>query len=315
MLSEKVREVLRLKHYSLRTEDAYLGWVRRYIRFHHGQNPRDLGEEAVREFLSHLAVAEHVAAATQNQALNALVFLYREVLGRPLGDFSSWVRARRGKRLPVVLTRDELQKLFGVMGGTHRLFAELLYGTGMRLSEGLRLRVKDLDFERNQIIVHNGKGDVDRVTMLPQKLKVRLQAHLAEVKRLHEQDLQEGFGRVSLPYALRRKYQNADREWIWQFVFPSANRCRDPYSGETVRHHFNEYSVQRGVRDSALRAKLSKSVSPHAFRHSFATHLLENGNDIRSVQQLLGHKDVSTTQIYTHVMQQPGVGVRSPLDG
>jgi integron integrase len=314
MLSEKVRETLRLKHYSLRTEEAYLGWLRRYIRFHHGKNPREMGEAEVREFLSHLAVADQVAASTQNQALNALVFLYRAVIQRPLGDFSSLVRARRGKRLPVVLTRQELQKVFAAMSGTHRLFAELLYGTGMRLSEGLRLRVKDVDFGRNQIVIHNGKGDMDRVTMLPQKLKPQLHAHLAEVKRLHERDLEEGFGRVSLPFALRRKYASADREWQWQFVFPSTNRCRDPYSGEMVRHHFHENSAQRVVRESGARARLAKSVSPHAFRHSFATHLLESGNDIRSVQQLLGHKDVSTTQIYTHVMVRPGIGVRSPLD-
>ena len=314
MLSDKLREVTRLKHYSLRTEEAYLGWTRRFIRFHHGKHPREMGEIQVREFLSHLATAEHVAASTQNQALNALVFLYREVLRKPLGDFSSLVRARRGRRLPVVLTREEVRQLFEAMSGTHRLFAELLYGTGMRLSEGLRLRVKDVDFERNQIIVRNGKGDVDRLTMLPEKLKTRLQDHLAEVKRLHAKDSAEGFGRVSLPYALRRKYANADRQWIWQFIFPSANRCRDPYSGEVVRHHFHENSAQRVVRESASRAGISKGVSPHTFRHSFATHLLETGTDIRSVQDLLGHKNVATTQIYTHMMVNPGVGVRSPLD-
>ncbi len=314
MLSDKVREVLRLKHYSLRTEEAYLGWIKRFIRFHRGRHPRELGAPEIRDFLSHLAVSGQVAASTQNQALNALVFLYAEVLRLPLGDFSDMVRARRPKRLPVVLTREELELIFQQLKGTHRLFAEMLYGTGMRLSEALRLRVKDVDFSRNQIVVRNGKGDQDRVTMLPQKIKGRLEEHLFKRKKLHEQDLAEGFGRVSLPFALRRKYGKADRQWHWQFIFPSAGRCRDPYGSEMVRHHVHENSIQRIVREAAVSGKISKSVSPHTFRHSFATHLLEGGADIRTLQQLLGHKDVSTTQTYTHVMKQPGLGVRSPLD-
>ena len=314
MLSEKMREVLRLKHYSLRTEEAYLGWVRRYLRFHHGKHPREMSEAEVRDFLTHLATVEHVAAATQNQALNALVFLYRSVLERPLGDFSDMIRARVPKHLPMPLTREELERLFARMEGTPKLFAQLLYGTGMRLTEALRLRVKDMDFARNQILIHNGKGNKDRVTMLPNKLKLELQLHLERVKQLHEEDLAKGLGAASLPYALRKKYPKAAKEWGWQFIFPSATRCRDPYSREMVRHHFHEHSIQRRVKAAAQNAKLDKTASPHTFRHSFATHLLESGTDIRSLQELLGHRSVETTQIYTHVMQRPGLGVRSPLD-
>ncbi len=314
MLSEKVREALRVKHYSLRTEEAYLGWIRRFIRFHKGKHPREMAEAEIKEFLTHLAVVDQVTASTQNQALSAILFLYQRVLEKKLEYMADVPRARVSKYLPEVLTREELDRLFAQMEGTPKLFAQLLYGTGMRLTEALRFWVKDVDFARNRIMVRNGKGDKDRVTMLPNKLKLELQQHLKKVERLHEDDLAEGFGTVSLPYALRKKYPNARKEWAWQFIFPSANLCRDPYSREMVRHHFHEHSIQRLVKAAAKKSSLSKPASPHTFRHSFATHLLESGTDIRSLQELLGHKSVETTQIYTHVMQQPGMGVRSPLD-
>ena len=319
-LLDQVREVLRVKHYSLRTEETYVQWITRFLRFHRQRaggwkHPRELGAPEIGAFLSHLANVEHVAAATQNQALNGLNFLYAEVLHMDLGDFGEFARAAKPRRMPVVLSRDEVRRLLAALDGTPQLMAQLLYGTGMRLMELLRLRVKDLDFERNQIAVRGGKGDKDRPTVFPEALREKLQAHLERVRLLWEKDKTEGFGEVYLPPALAAKYPHAAREWGWQWVFPSRSRSRDPRSGRIRRHHVQETALQRAVKDAARLAKIIKPASCHTLRHSFATHLLESGYDIRTVQDLLGHKDVSTTQIYTHVMVRPGIGVRSPLDG
>jgi len=319
-LLDQVREVLRVKHYSLRTEEAYVLWARRYLKFHRGRagvwrHPRELGAADIGAFLTHLATVEHVAAATQNQALNALVFLYGSVLNIELGELGDVARASRPGRVPVVLGREEVTRLLAALDGTSRLMAQTLYGTGLRLMELLRLRVKDVDFERNQIVVRGGKGNKDRVTMLPEKLKPELERHLARVRLLHEQDLRAGFGEVYLPEGLARKYPNAAKEWGWQWVFPSRSRSRDPRSGKVRRHHTQETGLQRAVKVGLKLAGITKPASCHTLRHSFATHLLESGTDIRTVQDLLGHKDVTTTQIYTHVMQKPGLGVKSSLDG
>jgi integron integrase len=306
---------MRVKHYSLRTEQTYWEWIRRFILYHGKRHPREMGAGEVGVFLSDLAVRLRVAASTQNQALNALVFLYREVLHQELGIIEGVVRAKRPQRVPVVLSKGEVQGLLGGMRGTYQLMARLLYGTGMRLMECIRLRVKDLDMERNQIVVRDGKGFKDRVTLLPLSLKALLADHLNRVKLLHERDVAEGQGRVYLPEGLGRKYPQAASEWAWQYVFPSASLSVDPRSGERRRHHLCELGLQRAVKEAVRLARIQKPASCHSLRHSFATHLLEGGYDIRTVQELLGHKDVSTTQIYTHVMQKPGLGVRSPLDG
>ncbi len=312
-LLDQVRDALRLKHYSIRTEDSYVDWIRRYILFHGKRHPNEMGAPEIEAFLTHLAVNEHVATSTQNQALSALLFLYREVLHKDLGPIDA-LRARKPKRLPTVLTQDEVRRVFDHLSGTHQLMAKLLYGSGLRLMECLRLRVKDIDFAQRAIIVRDGKGEQDRVTMLPESLIAPLQKHLQYVKRLHEEDLAKGYGAVYLPYALERKYPNAEREWIWQYVFPSERLSVDPRSGIVRRHHLDESGLQKAVRRAARAAGITKPVSPHTFRHSFATHLLENGYDIRTVQEILGHKDVKTTMIYTHVLQRGGLAVRSPLD-
>jgi integron integrase len=314
-LLDQVREVLRLKHYSIRTEEAYVQWIKRFIFFHGKRHPKEMGAREIEAFLTDLAVRGKVAASTQNQALNALVFLYREVLHVELGEFSA-VRAKRPERLPVVLTKAEASRLLAAMKpGTIGLMVRLLYGTGMRLMECVRLRVKDVMFEENQIMVRDGKGGKDRVTMLPSSLKAELETHLERVKLLHQSDLKAGGGEVYLPDALARKYPQAPREWGWQYVFPAAQLSRDPRSGKIRRHHASETSLQRALKEAVRLAGITKPASCHSLRHSFATRLLESGYDIRTVQELLGHKDVSTTQIYTHVMQKPGIGVRSPLDG
>lgn len=312
-LLDQVRDRLRARHYSIRTEEAYLYWIRRFIHFHGLRHPQELGVPEIEAFLTHLAVVENVAASTQNQALAALLFLYRDVLHIDLGPVAP-VRAKKPQRLPTVLSRDEIQRIFAHMSGLHLLMARLLYGTGMRLMECLRLRVKDIDFERREIIIRDGKGEKDRVTLLPQSLIAPLQEHLKHVKTLHEKDLAQGYGAVYLPYALERKYPNAAREWGWQYVFPAATLSVDPRSGVTRRHHMDESGLQKAVRAAAQKAGITKPVSCHTFRHSFATHLLEAGYDIRTVQELLGHKDVRTTQIYTHVLNRGPLGVRSPLD-
>ena len=314
-LLDQVRAVIRLKHYSIRTEQAYVQWTKQFIFFHQKRHPREMGASEIQAFLTHLAVQKNVAASTQNQALNALVFLYREVLKMQPGEFGEFERAKRPAKIPVVLTKEETQRLLaGMKPGTLSLMARLLYGAGMRLMECLRLRIQDIDFEKNQIFIRDGKGQKDRVTMLPHSVKEELRHHQQRVKLLHETDLKEGFGRVYLPYALARKYPNADRQSGWQYVFPSSKRSVDPRSGEIRRHHTKEVTLQRAIKEAVRMAGIIKPASCHTFRHSFATHLLEGGYDIRTVQELLGHESVETTQIYTHVMQKPGLGVKSPLD-
>ncbi len=313
-LLEEVRRRLRLKHYSLRTEQAYLGWIRRYILFNGKRHPRELGAAEVERFLSDLAVRNRVAAGTQNQALSALLFLYREVLGIDLPWMDNVVRAKRPQRLPTVLAREEVRVLLGAMDGRSWLLASLLYGTGMRLMECLRLRVKDVDFKRNEITVRDGKGGKDRRTMLPRSLVEPLQREIERARLLHRRDLDEGFGETRLPHALARKYPGAAREFGWQFVFPSLQRSIDPLDGAERRHHFDDAVLARALKAARKRAGIDKPVSAHTLRHSFATHLIEDGYDIRTAQELLGHKDVSTTQIYTHVLNRGGRGVFSPLD-
>ena len=313
-LREPLREVIRFKHYSIRTETMYWHWMRRFILFHGKKHPREMGAAEVQSFLPHLAAHEKVASATQNQALNALVFLYKEVLGVPLGLIGEIERPMRKPKLPTVLSKEETARLLAAVGPEYQLMAQLLYGTGMRLLECLRLRVKDIDFAQSKIEVHDGKGFKDRVTMLPEKLKASLRLHLEKVKLWHEEDLAGGAGEVYLPFALARKYPGAAREWCWQYVFPANTLSRDPQSNKMRRHHMGEVNLQRAVKAALAVAKINKAVTPHTLRHSFATHLLENGYDIRTLQELLGHKDVATTQIYTHVLSKPGLGVRSPLD-
>lgn len=313
-LLDQVRGKIRLKHYSIRTEQAYVDWIKRYILHFGKRHPRELGAADVEAFLTHLAVAGNVAASTQNQAKSALLFLYREVLETELPWLDNVERAKAPKRLPVVLTRDEVHALLSRLSGTHWLIASLLYGAGLRIMEGLRLRVKDVEFARKEILVRDGKGFKDRVTMLPAALAAPLADHLKRVKALHEQDLAAGRGAVFLPYALERKYPNASRDWGWQYVFPSANLSVDPRTGIERRHHLQDQAVQRAMRQAVRDAGISKPATPHTLRHSFATHLLEGGYDIRTVQELLGHADVSTTMIYTHVLNKGGRGVTSPLD-
>ena len=313
-LLDRMRAEIRLRHYSLRTEEAYVDWARRYILFHHKRHPQEMGAGEVAAFLSYLASERGVSASTHNQAKSALLFLYREVLGIELPWLDEVIAAKVSRRLPVVLTPTEVRRLLEATSGTLGLVISLLYGTGMRLLEGLRLRVKDVEFERREIIVREGKGNKDRVTVLPENLILPLKAHLEKVKALHEKDLAAGFWEVYLPDALAVKYPNAAKTFGWQYVFPSAARSVDPRSGKERRHHLYETSVQRAVREAARKANIIKPVTPHVLRHSFATHLLQAGYDIRTVQELLGHKDVQTTMIYTHVLNKGGRGVVSPLD-
>jgi integron integrase len=304
---------IRRRAYSIRTEQTYLQWIERYLAFNHGRDPRELGSAEVKAFLEQLAVHGKVTSATQNQALSALVFLYRDVLQRSLA-LEGFVRAKRPRHLPVVLTRAEVRALLERLRGTQWLMASLLYGTGMRLMEVVRLRVKDIDFGYRQIVIRNAKGAKDRVVPLPEAVTPPLRTHLSEVRALHEKDLREGFGRVYLPDALAKKFPNAQREWLWQYVFPSGRVSIDPRSRVARRHHIHENGLQKAVSAAARNAGIVKKVSCHALRHSFATHLLEGGYDIRTVQELLGHADVSTTMIYTHVLNRGGRAVRSPLD-
>ena len=313
-LLDEVRRQVRLRHYSLRTEQAYVGWIRRFVHANGRRHPRELGAAEVESFLSALATEGNVAAGTQNQALSVLLFLYREVLQVELPWLESVVRAKRPQRVPTVLSREEVRRLLAALDGRDWLMAALLYGTGMRLLECLRLRVKDVDFARNEITMRDGKGGKDRRVPLPMRLRDALERQIEQAHLVHEADLAQGWGETRLPFALARKYPHAGREWGWQYVFPSVQRSRDPRGGAWRRHHRDEAGLQRAVRAARQRAGIVKPVSCHTLRHSFATHLLESGADIRTVQELLGHSDVSTTQIYTHVLNRGAGGVVSPLD-
>jgi integron integrase len=313
-LLDQLRGRLRVKHYSIRTEVAYVDWVRRFVVFSGQRHPRELGAREVEAFLTHLALQRRVAASTQNQAKSALLFLYKEVLGNEMPWLDGVVAAKNPQRLPVVLSEAEVKAVLGHMRGTPALVARLLYGSGLRILECLRLRVKDIDFERNEILVRDGKGGKDRVTMLPATVVQALRRQLERVKELHEEDLAAGGGEVYLPYALDRKYPNAGKAWAWQYVFPSVRLSRDPRSDAYRRHHADEKPIQRALQAALRAAQIHKPASPHSLRHSFATHLLQSGYDIRTVQELLGHKDVQTTMIYTHVLNRGGKGVLSPLD-
>lgn len=314
MLLDMVRARIRRLNYSIRTEDTYVDWVRRFVQFHDRRHPRNMGGAEIEAFLTHLAVVGRVSASTQNQAKSALLFLYREVLEIDLPWLTDVASARRGKRLPVVLTVAEVQGVLARVTGTTGLMLRLLYGSGLRLMECVRLRVKDVDFAQMQILVRDGKGDKDRVTMLPRSLMEPLQTHLERIRALHRQDIEDGYGEVYLPYALDRKYPNAAREWGWQYVFPSTKRSADPRSGVVRRHHADEKVLQRAMKNAVRDADIAKPATPHTLRHSFATHLLQAGYDIRTVQELLGHTHVETTMIYTHVLNKGGRGVVSPLD-
>jgi integron integrase len=331
-LLDRVREAIRARHYSLRTEEAYVGWIRRFILFHKKRHPLEMAEPEINAFVTHLAVQNSIGASTQTQALSALMFLYRHVLRKPLPDLDTVIRAKRPGRLPSVLTRSEVRRILGRMNGTPRLVATLLYGTGMRLLECLRLRVKDLEFGNNRIIVRDTKGGEDRVVPFPVVARAEMPSWLSRVKRIHDGDLADGFGSVYLPDAIARKFPGCEREWGWQYVFPGKHRSHDPRGKElrrrpgsaaTVltptgqperRHHLHETVIQRALRRAVLDVGISRRISCHTFRHSFATHLLEEGYDIRTIQELLGHRDVKTTMIYTHVLNRGGRGVRSPVD-
>jgi len=312
-LLDQVRDAIRLKHYSSRTGETYSHWIKRFIFFHDKRHPKEMGFREIEAFLSHLATKEKVAASTQNQALSALLFLYREVLKKELEGRLDLIRAEKPKRIPAVLTKDEVRRVLDRLNGTHLLMAKILYGAGLRVMECMRLRVKDIDFAQHQIIVRDGKGMVDRVTTLPDSAAESLQNHLKRVKELHDADLANGYGTVYMPFALERKYPNANREWHWQYIFPSTKLAKDE-NGVVRRWHASESGIQKAVKDATRSANINKHVGCHTFRHSFATHLLQSGYDIRTVQELLGHKDVKTTMIYTHVLNRGGLAVRSPLD-
>ena len=313
-LLDEVRSVIRTKHYKYSTEETYVSWIKRFILYHGKRHPSLLGEQEISQFISFLATDRNVAASTQNQALNAIVFLYKHVLKIELGDFSQFIRAKRPENIPVVLTRQEVKKVLANLKGDHLLIANILYGSGLRLKEALRLRVQDIDFDQQVINVIDGKGGKSRRTMLPEHVKHLLMAHLERVKIIHEQDLGSGLGEVYIPFAFSRKSPNAAKDIRWQYVFPSSTISKDPRSNRMGRHHLNESVPRKAVKNASRKAGIMKRVSPHVLRHSFATHLIEGGYDIRTVQELLGHKDISTTMIYTHVLQDSNVGVKSPLD-
>ena len=313
-LLDQVRQAIRTRHYSPRTEETYVHWIERFIFFHNKRHPAEMAEAEIARFLSNLAAESHVSASTQNQALNAVLFLYRHVLRKDIGYVNGVLRANRPKRLPTVLTRQEVRSILGNLAGLEWIMTMLLYGAGLRLMECLRLRIKDVDFSTNEIRVRSGKGDKDRVTMLPGAVKEPLLTHLQGVERQHEEDIRKGLGRVALPDALERKYPNAGKEWGWQWIFPATSHYIDRITGEKRRHHLHESVLQKAVKAAVRKSGLPKPASPHTLRHSFATHLLEDGYDIRTVQELLGHTDVSTTMIYTHVLNRGGRGVNSPAD-
>lgn len=311
---DQVRLALQSRHYSKSTVNTYCRWIKRFIVFHKMRHPKQMGQREINAFLTHLAVDKKVSASTQNQASSALLFLYRNVIKREIDALSDVVRARKPLRLPAVMTRDEVKAVLEQLEGDRRLVASLLYGSGLRLGECLSLRVQDIDLNRYEITVRNAKGAEDRMTMLPQSLRTPLQDHLRNVKAMHRRDLSAGWGKVELPNALARKYPNAAHDWRWQWVFPQRNRWKNPRSGEEGRHHMDASLVQKAVTHAVRRAGLTKRATCHTFRHSFATHLLADGYDIRTVQELLGHKDVRTTMVYTHVLNRGGKGVRSPVD-
>lgn len=313
-LLDQLRHTIRVRNYSIRTEEAYVQWARRFILFHRKRHPAEMHDAEVVQFLTHLAVKRNVAANTQNQALNALVFLYKNVLDRPLGDISAATRAKKPKNLPVVLNRDEVKQLLIRLKGVHRMVGGLLYGSGLRLTECLRLRVKDVDFEYSCIHIHNGKGAKDRIVTLPPALHQPLKGHLHQVRLVHTADLERGYGEVHLPSALARKYRSASKEWKWQYLFPATRTSDDPRSPQHSRHHLHATAFQKAMRAAVVEAGITKPATSHTLRHSFATHALENGLDIRTVQEQLGHSSLETTEIYTHILKRGGHAVRSPLE-
>ncbi len=312
-LLDQVRDMIKLKHYSSRTGETYVYWIRQYILFHNKRHPKEMGAPEIEAFLAHLATRKNFSSSTQTQALSSILFLYRHVLGLKLDEVKI-TRAKKSERVPVVLTRSEAQKVISEMTGMHKLMAQILYGGGLRLMECVQLRVKDIDFDYRQIVIRDPKGGNDRITILPESLIEPLKEHLTRVKRIHNEDLAKGYGAVHMPYAFAVKYPNAEREWGWQYVFPSNKLADEPESKTKRRWHTSETTLQKAVRAAAQKAGIHKVVGPHTFRHCFATHLLEGGYDIRTVQELLGHKDVKTTMIYTHVLQRGGLAVKSPLD-
>jgi integron integrase len=315
-LLDQYRDAIRLKQYSARTEKTYVLWVRSYILFHNKRHPKEMGVPEIRQFIAHLVSEKKVSASTQNQALSAILFLYRHVLFIKLDESGlADLRPERSKSMPVVLSKEEVKAVISSLTGVYKLVVQVLYGSGLRVMECMRLRVKDIDFDNHQIIVRDGKGEDDRFTILPDGVIEPLRQHLEQVKVLHEKDMNNGHGSVYLPFALERKYPNASKEWIWQYVFPASSLYKEAGTGIVRRHHLHETAVQKAVKEAARHAKISKHVTPHTFRHSFATHLLQAGYDIRTIQELLGHKDVKTTMIYTHVLQRGAGAVKSPLDG
>ncbi len=314
-LLDQYRDALRLKQYSQRTEKTYVFWVLSYILFHNKRHPKEMGAPEIRQYITHLVTEKKVSASTQNQALSAILFLYRHVLHIPLDESNlAEFRPQRTKTVPVVLSKEEAKAVISNLTGVYKIVAQIMYGGGLRVMETLRLRVKDIDFANHQIIVRDGKGENDRYTILPDSVVQPLQLHLQRVRTIHEKDLEKGFGAVYLPFALARKYPNASKEWMWQYVFPASSLFVERETKITRRHHLHETAVQKAIKEAARQAKINKHVTPHTFRHSFATHLLQNGYDIRTIQELLGHKDVKTTMIYTHVLNRGGLAVRSPLD-
>ena len=314
-LLDQYRDQIRLKQYSPRTEKTYANWVREYILFHEKRHPREMGITEINQFITHLVTDRNVSASTQNQALSAILFLYRNLLNIELDETAiKFVRPKRGKRVPTVLSKQEASQIISNMTGSYKLMVQILYGSGLRLMECLRLRVKDIDFDNHRIIVYDGKGGDDRVTLLPESIAANLREHLKQVKAIHQKDLAAGFGSVYMPYGLGKKIPTAHKQWSWQYVFPTSTLSTDPDTGETRRHHIHETALQREIRNATKTARIPKRVTPHTFRHSFATHLLQNGYDIRTVQELLGHKDVKTTMIYTHVLDRGPKAVKSPLD-
>lgn len=313
-LLDQVREQIRLRGYTFSTEQSYVNWTRRFILFHNKRHPNTMGQTEIEQFLTHLAVETNVAPNTQNQARSAILFLYNHVLQQPLETSLDIVLAKKPQRLPTVLSKQEISQLIPLIPEQHQLFTKLLYGSGLRIAEAVRLRIQNIDFQQNQLIVRDGKGQKDRTTLLPQTIQKSLQNHLQRVKQIHQQDLKNGHGAVHLPYALDRKYPNAQHEWIWQYVFPTKTLTTDPRTNTLRRHHIDPSTIRKAIRQATALANIPKRITPHTFRHSFATHLLEDGTDIRTVQQLLGHADVSTTMIYLHVMQKDKLTIQSPLD-